>query len=367
MRSHGKIVLHGCYHTSNFGDMLLLDLAAQYMVKRFGRQPVCPWLTDEQAPFVSAQKGRGLRDMLNCDVLIFGGGGYLNCRSSVRHQLRLLRYVVPGLIAALRGKPIGIFGVGVGPSLAGLGRSFARLLCALSQTVCVRDDESAALLAAVGVPLSETETTADLAFALESRQIPAESLALARTLLPRRDDVKYVGLHLSSLPPGRAQSFILQTLDMAAALLEDCPQIVPVWVIDHGEPYLDVIKEYQREKLRNLVVLPQSPHWDTVALLGQLNYVITTKLHVGLVAFVLGAMPFGISNHGKTKRFFRQIGREQFQRDITLENSDIDAMREWLEQIRDDDPRVNEHAMGAREQLASLARRNLDKLTDLIG
>lgn len=56
--------------------------------------------------------------------------------------------------------------------------------------------------------------------------------------------------------------------------------------------------------------------WTVAAIIGRCDAVVTTQLHVGIVAYALGVPPCSPSAHEKTKRFYRQISRSNWQVDI---------------------------------------------------
>src|SRR5690606_804405 len=56
---------------------------------------------------------------------------------------------------------------------------------------------------------------------------------------------------------------------------------------------------------------PYQDPWKLLALISQLRMVVTTKLHVGIVATAVGTLPLSFAQHHKTQRFFRQIGASE--------------------------------------------------------
>jgi polysaccharide pyruvyl transferase WcaK-like protein len=55
-------------------------------------------------------------------------------------------------------------------------------------------------------------------------------------------------------------------------------------------------------------VIPYESPWTTVAHLGQMDLVLTTKLHVGVVARSLGVPVLAAGQHPKIKRFYQLLG-----------------------------------------------------------
>ncbi|MEB3211046.1 MAG: hypothetical protein VKL39_06805, partial [Leptolyngbyaceae bacterium] len=60
---------------------------------------------------------------------------------------------------------------------------------------------------------------------------------------------------------------------------------------------------------RSCLTVPFKGVWNTVALISQFSAVVTTKLHVAIVAYAMGVYAESCAVHPKVKRFFDQIRR----------------------------------------------------------
>ncbi len=116
------------------------------------------------------------------DLVLIGGGGifhdYFGFDATAfltDNHSGIAFYTAPAVIAALSGKPVMLYAIGVGPLLTKTGERFTRLACELAQVVTVRDEGSKNILAELGVDGGKIEVTADPAFGFQA----ATSAALA--------------------------------------------------------------------------------------------------------------------------------------------------------------------------------------------
>ena len=148
-----RVLLCGYYGEHNLGDdALLATLLAQL-------PPPCrPVVTAGDERQVGEQFGvatcprskpiRLLLALLCARALVLGGGSLLQDSTSRRS---LLYYVALILAARLLGRPVLLWGQGLGPLNARTSRLLARLSLRLAQGVTWRDDSSVAMAAAWGI------------------------------------------------------------------------------------------------------------------------------------------------------------------------------------------------------------------------
>ena len=138
-----------------------------------------------------------IRELRRVDLLVIGGGGLFNDH----WPLLIPRYLTWIVAARLVGVDVAWIGVGVGPIRRRAWRWLARLAAGLSQTVLVRDRESADLL---GGPSSRV------------RVIPDPALFLEPSSGSRPDPV--LGLIVREPVPGNEPEVLVEALaELAAA------------------------------------------------------------------------------------------------------------------------------------------------------
>lgn len=324
-----KIVLHGCYNTSNFGDLLLLDMVTGSIQEEEGHIVLTPWISDAEKNTVKATSIVSVSDFLSADVGVFGGGGYfVDVPGNPKKAVKLLRYAMPAFLWRMFRIPYAIVGVGVGPELSFLGGKIVKFICSGAKLISVRDEASKRLLIEQGVNQNHIGVVADLAICLQYKDIPEPSITKAKSLINDTQKFK-LGIHLS-IAEGLEDDIVAFADILNKSIQKNKNKNIDVyWFFDHAESNLSKIQQIV-DNHENYYLVKKQNHWVTAAFIGQLDSVITTKLHVGIVAFALGVLPFGISNHGKTKRFYEQIDRSDYQTDY---NGDFSIINRWIDEL----------------------------------
>ncbi len=355
-----RVALHGCYNTLNFGDVLLLDLLARHVAARPDTRAFNPW---PPAAKTAKTGERGLLGCLRADAAVFGGGGYLTDAGG-RSTRRLSRYSLPARLWRTTRTPYCIVGAGIGPPLTGRGARHAATVFRGARYAAVRDDASRALLAERGIDVRNVEVTADLALSLRRDDIDQSNHAAAATRLGTAPPgVRRLGVHLA-VAGLTAQLVNAIAAALAKGLAGDADGVEVVWLFDHGDADAPVVADISRRHLPRFRVLGRQPVWPTIALLSALDGVITTKLHVGIVAWAVGTPPCGFSAHGKTRRFYEQVGRTDHH--APFDPSRLDALQRWTRQFAMDPAAFAAEDAIARRHLPGRARRNLDLVDALL-
>jgi polysaccharide pyruvyl transferase CsaB len=176
------VLISGYYGFGNLGDeALLAGLIAtlQPSGHRITALSHDPEATRSAHGVAARQRLRGLpAALLSCDVLLSGGGGLLQDRTSARS---LGYYLGTIRMARSLGRRVVLFGQSIGPLSPAGEHRVARTLRGLQ--VSVRDTPSQALLARLGI---EAHLGADAALLLPPAAAPADLGAAPTLLIPRR-------------------------------------------------------------------------------------------------------------------------------------------------------------------------------------
>ncbi len=156
--------------------------------------------------------------------------------------------------------------------------------------------------------------TADLVISLNRHDLPYWAVERARELVRSGGNAcRRFGIHC---PLGKSHLPLLKDIlkAVAAVLPRDCGVEI-IWFDDTpgSHAYHKAVTE---EVLPWARVVPYQNRWVIASLIGELDALLTTKLHVGITAWALGVPSFGLSSHPKTKRFYRQIQRPEFHADL---------------------------------------------------
>jgi polysaccharide pyruvyl transferase WcaK-like protein len=154
-----RVLLAGAFGQRNPGDDALLSAFTAALP---GWDPVVPAADpaavrgDDRLTPIPNTGRRTLAALAGCDAVVFAGGTVFKLLGpgTGRGPLELLlRGAALARAARTLGKPVALAGVGAAALPGGPARGLARRLAAAADLLVVRDDESADLLAAAGVPV----------------------------------------------------------------------------------------------------------------------------------------------------------------------------------------------------------------------
>lgn len=283
-----KVLLSGYYGFDNTGDeAILLSLVREF--KHLGAQPLVlsqtPSETSQHLDVASFGRMKPLallQAIFSCDVLISGGGGLLQDKTSHRNLTYYLGII---RVAKLLGKRVVVFNQSIGPlSSEGLNRTKQ----GLAGVHCiVRDRGSLALLASLGVP---AELGGDPALLLSPNPV-------------RRDP------NLVILAPRGGQREATERLGQLAASLQKAGKTVLALAF---QPEIDLPEcELIAQMAPGSQVLgttdPQTA-LDTIAAAG---YVVGVRLHAVILAAAAQTPFIGLSYDPKVAGFCEDGGAYQ--------------------------------------------------------
>jgi len=159
-----KVLIFGYIGEKNAGDDLILLATLNSLRAEGARVTVLssnPPLT-EKVFKVKAVPSRKLlpvlRELLNCDILVCGGGGIFQDKTSVSS---VLYYSLLVLAARSLSKEIRLLHQGIGPLTTGIGRFLTRAVFNSAGNISVRDIESKNTLRAIGVKARKLPVAGD--------------------------------------------------------------------------------------------------------------------------------------------------------------------------------------------------------------
>lgn len=343
---HLRIAVIGAYGHPNFGDQLLFNILHRWL-KEYdeGIRVAVPWGDKEGIdwPARDIEVGAGWEGLRSCDAIVYGGGGFFgergdptkrgmptpaeySCVDRVGMALHLpkslgggyfgptrhlrgstkafLKYAIIARIAGVKDIPCCIIGTGLGPVTTKLGCWAVRSVLKRARRICLRDVESVQCARKL-CPSADMLATADM--------VLSGCVEVDRDK-PRK--LKRVGVHLG---PKVERCIDLGPLAQAVRRIDDDGAEV-VFVVDttpRGVDLTEAPEKIKQESGLDLQVVPYTGVDGLLETLAGLDMVLTTKLHVGMVAYSQGVFPLSIAAHLKTRRFYRQVGLEEFTFDLT--------------------------------------------------
>ncbi len=250
-------------------------------------------------------------------LLIVGGGGFIydyDARISAHNFLHgdpslFYPHYRAILVAHSLGLPILVYGVGVGPLLTAGGRGLTRTILALASAITVRDPLSLAELRAAGLITPRPELTADPAVRL-SPVVGAGTTGRSVGFVARAwlrfgenwttSSAAYFERYLSWLAAGA---------DHAVERWEATPVFIPLQRrYDDDRAIEERIIARMRHGARARIADDPPDHLALQATLGDLDALVSTRLHPLILAGVAGVPPIGVGISPKIRAFLDSLG-----------------------------------------------------------
>lgn len=364
--SKKSIMLQGYLHNANFGDILsgvkFYDRCLKagfrkvdfYQNGVFGIRDFCRKHTGYGT--VKTKK-----ECLNSDgfVLISGGFFWNDGKNKNDAQTRYERYIAPALHYLKRGKPVYVLGIGGGPVDTPWLREKMVQVLNKAKTVTFRDESTKKIFEGYGVT-NKMEVTADTMLTVTPDQLEPfeEKYQLDLAACGR----KKILLHL---PDGSWENSCVSNLIVPALIrfLDEHKDYYPVLSHDNIRPMekkeRDLIAEIKKKLKDSQIQFYDYKYYDSFqmcSLLNQMDCIITSKLHVGVVGCSLEKCVVSFPVHReKTDNFYSMIGESE--RCVNVRDLDTQKAFEQIEKF---------HCMPVHiaDELRKAAEKNLSILDE---
>ncbi|WP_106754958.1 polysaccharide pyruvyl transferase family protein [Pannonibacter carbonis] len=304
-----KVVVHGSYFGYNFGDTLLCRIFSDWARSVDGVDEVILPLADAaNRKYIGGDKSGFLR-ALSADRAIFCGGGYFSAPNASRAwQIRAFwRHLALAEALQMRGVPIALLGVGVGPLHGKLLKARVVRLFEYAKIVVVRDEQSRQYLTDLGLKRDVLVRT-DAALSMDLSRF---DLASCNLLSKTDPSFRRLLVHTTATPDARELAIVSY-----AAKWADGKRDVQLILGTDSRPRRarvvwpsDLMETLNKSK--TLVYKYPGDVDNLISLLSSVDGIVTTKLHVGIVGSVLEKFVVSVPHHTKTPRFYSQINLEQ--------------------------------------------------------
>jgi polysaccharide pyruvyl transferase WcaK-like protein len=295
---------------NNFGDELLAQLYAHWIRESSPGSTVTHLEVD----------GRGILSRETCerirraDCLIFTGGGYFAdgdyaSTYSLRRHLRAIRnrrvYWRVFKEAARQAVPCAVVGVEVGPLANPLYRDSVRRILSAARDVVVRNTESAEY--AQGLCGKSFAVNLDAAL---SGDFPPHAAAAS---LPAAQDEFKIGLHVHSLDGELSAADCTAMVERILSQLPPDREAKFFYFHDQrkkgAHPSRSVrAEEHFVSEYAGTTAIAYSTPEETARSVAGMDLLVTSKLHLGIVARSKGVPVLAIGGHPKIRRFYESIG-----------------------------------------------------------
>ncbi len=373
-----QVLIAGYYGFGNLGDEAILVgivrrlkegwPGARLRVTHGGFSPVLP----DVEPVPWNDLPALVEAAHTADLIVLGGGGIFFDYWAFEADSVLTRrmggvtyYATFPLLATLLRKPLAIWAVGVGPFRSEAARRLTRLSFLQADYASVRDPDSAAVLAELGIEADRVTVAADPAFDLEpvSRQrveqiLRREGVPFGRPLLGvalRQWDVG-VDPEVWVTAVAAALDRFVVAHDLTAIFIPF--QQVPGHLTDDRQAALEVAARMSCPDRVVMLAGNYSPE-EVAGLLAQCDLVVGMRLHSVVLAAVAGTPAVCLVYDPKVRAAARRLGLEEYAVEIANLNAEnllglLEAAWTARAELRD---RVRAAARELREAAAANARR----------
>lgn len=298
-----KLLLNGATGGTNFGDYLFAEIFQKEAAKQIKIENIY-WYDSRYA--LSDFYKRNLKynkkyRLSEIDALICISGGYFcgDDRNFKNYIIRYLMYFHICLRCILRKIPIAIIGVEVGKSKSFIIDKIQKFILNRANLVVVRNEESMDALSYYGV--KSGVCTADTAHTILSTLFDGKGVAIS--FEPKTDKRLYFHVQMSALSEAKRlipalNAFLKKHAEYSVFVGTD------QYIADET-PLFNLLEKINCEK-KEVTHYAYPP--DLCSLLDRMDFIITPKLHVGIVGATFSKSVVSFSVHTeKIRRFYNQL------------------------------------------------------------
>ncbi|MCB1290040.1 MAG: polysaccharide pyruvyl transferase family protein [Mycobacterium sp.] len=357
-----KVLFLGTHGQANVGDELLLDtflseLGPQnsYAVNSYDPASTAAQLADrfDVTVFDTGSDRIGLlRNLLRCNVVVFGGGNILK---ELYHSVGRWKYstlvmvLAVVLLARLAGKPVLMANVGIGPVDSGPGRLLVRAILKLVWLISVRDEGSFRFARSVGCSPRKLRLLPDAVWvrdpeSLGDRPHPTahsadRPLRIAVNLNKDVDAADEWDQFLNRLVVALADTAAARNVEFHA---------LPMQCSFKSGTDLEVLEEVLGRLDAPVHVHAPATHQDVAEIITGCDLVVSERLHAIILSVILGRPVIALPYDVKVRELAAQLGIEERCFDVSADMDSSALTAAILRTALDD-------SAAERDRMASVA------------
>lgn len=305
-----KIQLHGAIETNNYGDILLVKLFYDYMHLKY---PNADFIIKRACNDLYAELGPTIKKRGKPNLVIFGGGGYL-CDGNLKFTLHMIKTIyIHMFICRLKKIPYYIVGAGTKTYNNGFFKKFIKFCLNGANEIIVRNNESKLDLYELGVK-KNVIVTADNVMAIDRNYIKYDRVSKEITSYVTNNTRVLIHINYFLLDGNQKINEGIKVLySSLKSYFNQKNNYDFIITCDHNTDEFinqvnDIVNLFPSANAKFIVC---KNIYDVMALIDKSDYVITTKLHVGITAVAFGKRVASFAIHPKTMRFYSQIGQNK--------------------------------------------------------
>lgn len=354
-----NVVISGYYGSRNAGDEAMLAAMVEVLSDL---NPKVNITVISAAPQETAARhgvksigwldiGAIISSLRQADLLISGGGSLLQ---NVTSRRSLYYYLLIILLAELIGTPVMLYAQGIGPINGGFARWVMRWIGNRVKMITVRDRGSLAELAELGITRPPIEPTADPVHAIHQvdREIGRKLLAAHGVEVGTKPLVgisvrEWLGMH-------HYKEVIAKTAEQISEELGAQVVFLPMQYPEDVRTAELVAAKTQAKT----IILPQEYNTsELLSIVGNMDLLISIRLHALIFAGVMGVPMIGISYDPKVDRFLESVGEKAVG---TVEDVDFEALMAEIHTKWQDKAAFSEQNEQLFDDLRQLAMHNAE-------
>lgn len=297
-------------------------------------------------------------NMLKSDILISGGGSLLQdvtSRRSIFYYLGIMQ------MAKILGKPVMLYGQGIGPVNGGWARRLTSYVCKQVDMIAVRDRKSVEALAELGIKEKEVFLTADPVMAMN----PVDKYAGRMILREYGMEGSRPLFGIAAREWQSLSGFKKVLAEVSDRLIREYGARVlflPLQYPDELAAYPDdlatsnEIVALMKEKENVAVVSQRCSINDFLSIVGNMDLLISIRLHALIFGAVMKVPVLGISYDPKIDGFLEEIKARPVAR---LDEVTADAVMKRVDEVMAD-PRFTKEQNEYLDKLRDGALKNAE-------
>ncbi len=328
-----RVLFLGTHGQANVGDELLLDTFltelgpdCSYAVNSYDPAATTAQLADrfDVTVFDTAADRLGLlRNLIRCDVVVFGGGNILKelYRSVGRWKYSTLVMVLGVvLLARLTAKPILMANVGIGPVDSAAGRLLVTAILRLVWLISVRDEGSFRFAASLGCPGHKLRLVPDAVWVRDPDSL------LAKTDPGDRIAARPLKIAVNLNKDVDVADEWDQFLDRLVAALGEVAQkrsvefhALPMQCGFKSGTDFEVLSDVLRRVDAPVHFHAPADHHEVAAIIAACDVIVAERLHALILAIVIGCPVVALPYDVKVRELTSQLGITQRSFDVSAD------------------------------------------------
>lgn len=330
-----RVILSGFYGARNLGDELILrsisralqraDAATQVVVA--AENPRRVELEHGLQAFKRSDHFTSAHEIHHADAIVVGGGGLWHDLTFSRagglaslvtdSTISIAGFGALPLLGSVLRVPSHVIGMGVGPLQDPDAQAMVRFLVERCESVLVRDQTSADLLAEAGAPMEKVEVAPDVVYAVDLESEESDRDELLEALgQDRKDGRRILGLNLRRWKDQRMPELVNATAQAINTLAGSGPVTVLLLPMQEGSSHdrhiLGEVSALLHPDVLVRELPPNSSPGLSLRLLAACDAVLALRLHALLLAARMGIPTVALTYNPKVTRHMQEIGRAEF-------------------------------------------------------